>query len=152
MKRWSGHILTLTPKESPLKVPIFPEFRPLRLEDREFLHNFLWAYQPETSELTFTNLCIWQTHYGFSWSLDRDWLLISSQSPQRGGWALPPLGPPPRMEVCRRLLTWLEEEKGVAAPLIQRADMRLAAELAASREFQTESQRDHFDYVYRTAA
>jgi hypothetical protein len=143
--------LTITPKESPLPVPIFPEFRPLRLEDREFLHNFLWAYQPETSELTFTNLCIWQAHYGFAWSLDRNWLLISSQSPERGGWALPPLGPPPRTEVCRRLLSWLGEEKGVAAPRIHRADMRLAAELAASQEFQAEPQRDHFDYVYSTA-
>ena len=136
-------------KDSPLEVPVFPEFRPLRLEDREVIHDFLWAYQPETSELTFTNLFIWQAHYSFAWSLDRDWLLIISQNPERGGWALPPLGPPSRGESCRRVLTWLQEEKEVAAPSIQRADRRLVEELVASREFVIEPQRDHFDYLYR---
>lgn len=139
------------PKDSPPQVPKFPEFRPLRLEDREVVHDFLWAYQPETSELTFTNLFIWQAHYGFAWSLDRDWLLVVSLTPEGGGWALPPLGPPGRAEICRRLLTWLAEEKDAPAPLIHRADRRLVEELPPSREFAAEPQRDHFDYVYRTA-
>ena len=141
----------MTYKDSPLKVPIFPEFRPLELADREFIHDFLWHYQPETSELTFTNLFIWRGHYGFAWSLDRDWLLIISQAPERGGWALPPLGPPGRGEICRRVLTWLKEEKGASAPHIQRADWRLVEELAASPGFTVEPQRDHFDYVYRSS-
>ena len=140
----------MTYKDSPLKVPIFPEFRPLELADREFIHDFFWHYQPETSELTFTNLFIWRAHYGFAWSLDRDWLLIISKNPKPGGWALPPVGPPGRTEVSRRLLTWLKEEKGSAYPSIQRADRRLAEELASSQEFTAEPQRDHFDYVYLT--
>jgi hypothetical protein len=137
------------PKDSPPQVPKFPEFRALRLEDREVVHDIIWAYQPETSELTFTNLFIWQAHYGFAWSLDRDWLLLVSDAPERGGWALPPVGPPGRRETCRRLLTWLAEEKGAASPQIRRADRRLVDELAPSREFVSEPQRDHFDYLYR---
>ncbi len=39
--------------------PLFPEFKPLGLEDREIIQRLLWDYQPETSELTFTNLFIW---------------------------------------------------------------------------------------------
>src|SRR4030042_6532179 len=106
-------------------MPLFPEFKPLGLEDRQFFHDLLWDYQPETSELTFTNLSIWQAHYGYQWSRDRDWLLVTSASPERGGWALPPLGPPPRAEICHTLLTWLAAARGGAAPRIEPADRRL---------------------------
>jgi hypothetical protein len=131
-------------------MPLFPEFKPLDLEDRQFFHDLLWGYQPETSELTFTNLFIWQAHYGYQWSRDRDWLLVISASPEGGGWALPPLGPPPRAEVCRRLLTWLASARGVAAPRIERADRRLVEELAGSPKFAVEPVREHFDYLYRS--
>ncbi len=36
--------------------PTFPEFKSLTIEDRDEIHRRLWAYQPETSELTFVNL------------------------------------------------------------------------------------------------
>jgi hypothetical protein len=36
----------------------FPDFRPLALEDRALIQRHLWNYQPDTSELTFTNLFI----------------------------------------------------------------------------------------------
>jgi hypothetical protein len=110
----------------------------------------LWAYQPETSELTFTNLFIWQGACGYQWCLDRDWLLVAGNSPERGAFALPPVGPAPRREVCARLLAWLAEEKQAASPAIERADRRLAEELAASPAFTAEPVREHFDYLYRT--
>ena len=137
-------------KAIPPKMPVFPEFRPLTLEDREVFQDLLWNYQPDTSELTFTNLFIWQAHYGYEWSLDRDWLLIASLSPERGGWALPPLGPSPRAEICGKLLAWLAQDKEAAAPRLERADRRLADELAPSPQFAVEPMRDHFDYVYRS--
>jgi hypothetical protein len=129
---------------------IFPRFKPLGLEDWDPIRQRLWDYQPETSELTFTNLFMWQSHYGYQWSLDGDWLLVVSTAPDRP-FALPPLGPPPRGEICRRVLGWLKDTAGVAEPAIERVDPRLAAELAGLPEFVVEPLRDHFDYVYRTA-
>jgi hypothetical protein len=130
--------------------PVFPRFKPLGLEDRDLLRRRLRDYQPETSELTFTNLCMWQSHYGYQWSLDGDWLLVVSTAPDRP-YALPPLGPPPRVEVCRRVLGWLKDAAGVNEPALERADPRLAAELAGHPDFAVEPRRDHFDYLYRTA-
>jgi hypothetical protein len=130
--------------------PVFPRFKPLGLEDRDLIRRRLWDYQPETSELTFTNLFMWQSHYGYQWSLDGDWLLVVSTAPDRA-WALPPLGPPPRAEVCRRVLGWLKDVAGVAEPALERVDPRLAAELADHPDFGVDPLRDHFDYVYRTA-
>ena len=129
--------------------PIFPEFKPLGLEDRDLLQRLLWDYQPETSELTFTNLFIWRGFYHFSWCLERDWLLIVSDAPG-GSWALPPIGPPPRAAVCRKLLEWPGID-WTTVPSIARADDRLVTELAQAAGFLIEPGRDHFDYVYRSA-
>ena len=79
--------------------PVFPRFKPLTLADREIFRKILWDYQAETSELNFTNLFIWQSHYGYQWSLDRDRLLVVSASGRGEAWALPPVGPPPRVDL-----------------------------------------------------
>ncbi|MHB8069153.1 MAG: DUF2156 domain-containing protein [Desulfobaccales bacterium] len=135
----------------PSQQPVFPEFKPLGLEDQEILHRLLWEYQPETSELTFTNLLIWKDYYKLSWSLERHWLLIIGDSAAGRAWAFPPIGPPSRAEICRKLLLWLQEEKGVRFPRIERADNRLVQELAGAPGLMVEPLRDHFDYLYRTA-
>jgi hypothetical protein len=139
------------PSNSPKAPPLFPQFKPLALEDRDLLRHHLWDYRPETSELTFTNLFMWQSHYGYQWCRERDWLLVVSTKVSGAAWALPPLGPPPRADICRQVLAWLRETQGVADPAIERADPRLAAELAGMAEFVVEPVRDHFDYLYRTA-
>jgi len=130
--------------------PVFPRFKPLALADREIIRTILWDFQPETSELTFTNLFMWQSHYGYHWSLDQGRLLVVSTAAGHPAWALPPVGPPPRADLCRQVLQWLRDENGVADPVIERADPRLAAELDGHPDFLVEATRDHFDYVYRT--
>lgn len=127
--------------------PIFPEFKPLTLEDREVLHPRMWAYQPEVSELTFINLYIWREHYKYVWSIHEDWLVVVANWDD-GPFALQPIGPASRVDVTRDVLTWLRDTRGVAVPTIQRADQRLVDELADSAEFVAESRREHFDYVY----
>lgn len=131
--------------------PVFPEFRPITLEDRDIIHPRLWEYQPETSELNFTNLFIWRAHYGFLWSAYRDWLLVIGSNSGNGVQALPPIGPASRAEVTAMLLQWLKEERNIPEPHIDRVDRRLAAELDGKPAFVCEPVRDHFDYVYRTA-
>jgi hypothetical protein len=136
-------------KNQSTRTPIFPEFKPLGLEDKEIFQRLLWDYQPETSELTFTNLLIWKDFYKFAWSLERPWLLIISDAAD-GGWALPPIGPPSRAAMLKRLFEWFQEKKGIKAPRVERADSRLAAELADQPGFILEPLRDHDDYVYRS--
>jgi uncharacterized protein len=128
----------------------FPPFKPLELEDRDTIHPILWAYQPETSELTFTNLFIWRSHYGFSWSLAGEWLILTASPPGEEAFAFPPIGPSPRSDKVFEALRWLKEEKGVEKPRIERADSRLVSELSGDTRFKVEPLRDHFDYVYKT--
>lgn len=131
--------------------PEFPRFKALVLEDRALLQDLIWRYQPETSELTFTNLFIWRQRYGFRWSTFKDWLLIVSMPAGVEPVGFPPLGPGSRAEAVRALFRWLAEEHRAAAPRIERADPRLVAELSASGEFVIEPDRSQFDYVYRSA-
>jgi hypothetical protein len=131
-------------------IPQFPAFKPLELEDRDVIHPLLCAYQPETSELTFTNLFIWRAHYNFSWCLANDWLVIVASPSSDNVFAFPPIGPAPRGDRVLEVLRWLQESKGIEKPSIERADGRLVSELAGDGRFAVEPLRDHFDYVYKT--
>ncbi len=131
-------------------VPVFPQFKQLEIEDRESISEILCAYQPETSELTFTNLFIWRKHYGTQWSLWHDRLLLLCTNGDGSLCGLPPVGPPSRAEAVRLLLAFLREEKKQALPCIVRADRRLVQELGPSADFIIQPQREHFDYVYNT--
>lgn len=133
-----------------LVYPQFPDFQPIALEDRDEIRDRLRTYQPENSELTFTNLFIWRAHYGFLWSVLDDCLTILSTAGCSELCVLPPVGPAPRAEVTRTIIEWLKKEKGVAIPCIDRADRKLVAELADDPRFEIESLRDQFDYVYRS--
>jgi hypothetical protein len=130
--------------------PLFPSFKPLEIGDREFIHPRLWAYQPTTSELTFTNLFIWRGHYRLSWCLAEDCLVFLSDS-SSGPWFFPPISPSPRVDLCRRLLAWLKETRGSSDPHFARADRRLREELFPDGSFVDTADRDHFDYVYQTS-
>jgi uncharacterized protein len=132
-------------------IPQFPEFKPVEIGDRDFMRTRLWEYQPETSELNFTNLFIWRNHYGLRWStLDR-WILVIGENTAHGIAALPPIGPGSRLEVTRALLKWMADGgRRVKEPRIDRADQKLVSELADAEGFDIQPVRDHFDYVYQT--
>ncbi len=132
-----------------MPLPQFPFFKPLDLEDRRFIHGLLWNYQSEMSEITFTNLFIWRAHYGFQWSVYKDWFFLICTETEGGLYAFPPIGPPSRKEAAVTLLEWLCDENKIENPRIDRADKRLCSELSDTRNHANEPLRDHFDYVYR---
>jgi hypothetical protein len=129
----------------------FPDFRPLALEDRDRIQKHLWGYQPDTSELTFTNLFIWRALYRWQWSAAGEWLLLLQDKDGEEPWFLPPVGPPSRVAVTRTALRWLRAERGVRRPRIERADSRLVSELGSLSEFEVTPEREHFDYIYRSS-
>jgi hypothetical protein len=131
-------------------IPEFPQFKAVQLQDRDFIREVLSKYGPQTSEWSFTNLFIWQSHYGFQWTMHRDWLIVVGREQKNDTYALQPMGPPSRMEVTRMLLKWLWEEKGELSARIERADQRLVSEIEGAKDFLVAPARDQFDYVYRS--
>jgi len=129
----------------------FPDFRPLELEDRELIREFLWRYEPETSELTFTNLFIWRFLYRWRWSTAGEWLLLLQEKEGQEPSLLPPVGPSPRLEVALMALGFLRKERGVLRPRIERADSRFVSEVSTAPELTVIPEREHFDYLYLTS-
>jgi hypothetical protein len=129
--------------------PQFPNFKPLELEDRGFIHDILWSHKPDVSEMTFTNLFIWRAHYGFQWSVYKDWLLLFCAEAAGGPYAFQPMGPSSRKEAATVVLEWLRDTMKIEHPRIERADERLVLALNGMQHFTVEPLRDHFDYVYR---
>ena len=129
-------------------IAAFPEFKTLELLDKEIFREFFKEYKPKISELTFTNLFVWRTHYKFQWSIYNDWLVIVSLEGEFGTYAMEPVGPSPRDEVTRVVLEWMREEKKEKNPRIERADERTVSEIEGVQGIIIEPTRDHFYYVY----
>jgi len=129
-------------------IPEFPNFKNVELQDREFLHNSLWRYKPQVSEYTFTNLFIWRSHYGFEWSVYKDWLLVTCRESDGDVCGVGPVGPPPRKDVTLMFLDWIRERNARKGARIERADTTLVSELEGAGGVACEPARDHFDYVY----
>jgi len=128
----------------------FPDFKQLELSDRDVLHPRIWAFQPQTSELTFGNLYIWRSYYNFEWSVLDGCLVFLGQGREGGTFLLPPIGPGNRADTTYRLLAWLRDERGVDVPKISRASRRLVDDIGDDVRFAITDTRDHFDYVYLT--
>ncbi|HEX3020029.1 MAG TPA: phosphatidylglycerol lysyltransferase domain-containing protein [Chitinispirillaceae bacterium] len=130
-------------------MPLFPHFKPLELTDREVINSALWLYQPETSDLTFTNLFMWRRKYHYQWCMHEKWLFLIAKGDNENIYALEPVGPPSRFEVTLILLKWLDKQSS-SLPVILRADKRMLNEVNTKDIFETEPIRDHFDYLYST--
>ena len=129
--------------------PRFPDFRPVMLADRDFIAERLWAYQPLVSEMTFTNLYIWQESYQTQWAVLDDRLLFLVQDEGAHFYFLPPMGPGPRLELMREAFRWLADTHAPERLRIERADARVVEELRGAADFVIEPTREHFDYLYR---
>ena len=98
-----------------------PEFRRFALDGRDAIHPLLYRYQPQTSELTFTNLYIWRDHHASRWALLDEWPVVIGEDESGGTFALPPVGPRSRDAVVHRVLSWLSSA-AEGEPRIERAD------------------------------
>jgi uncharacterized protein len=130
----------------------FPDFKQLTLNDRDVMHPHIWAFQPQTSELTFGNLFIWRSYYNFEWSVLDECLVLLAHDREGATFALPPVGSGDRTDVTYRLLVWMRDELGVETPRISRASQRLVDDIGDDVRFTVTEARDHADYVYLTEA
>lgn len=131
-------------------IPQFPNFKKLTLQDRPLLHDFIWQYQSQIAEMTFTNLYIWRNFYETGWTFYKDWLFILFNPMGWGCYFLQPVGPSSRKEVVGVMLDYLIGEHDQPDPRIDRVDERLINEIQGS-DWAVESLRDQYDYVYNTS-
>ncbi len=124
-------------------LPAYPDLEPVRLEHRREAEELLASAQPETSELTFTNIFIWRQHYRFRVARLLGCLVVLGQPPGGEPFFLPPAGPE-AAEVCRRLLAGPAPASRLSRlpeSYLNRCDLRAAGFAVSEEEGQA-------DYVY----
>lgn len=123
--------------------PEFPEFKDIAIEDRAYLSDKIWAYQPENSELTFTNLFIWKDHFKLKWST-LDEIPIFMATTKDKPYFFEPLGL--CLENVKKIAFWLKTNYG-SDVVFSRASRQFTSHLDDT--FVINPQREHFDYVYK---
>ncbi len=87
-----------------MRAPEFPIFRNLSLEDKTLFDSLLKETQPEISELTFTNLFVWNSSEPVQISqLDNTMLVQRKRLRDGQAFLLPPLGTEPLPDVLSQL-------------------------------------------------
>lgn len=127
-------------------LPGFPGFRGLVLEDKAFLDSLFRVMQPRVSELTFTNLFVWNDSEPVHLSRLDDVLLVQRKRLRDGKtFLLPPVGPLSLSAVLKML-----RETGVdAGQLLPFYGITAEESAQLSREsVRVEVDRDDWDYVY----
>jgi hypothetical protein len=128
-------------EESLISLPVFPDFRPIELADREFVEDLLRREQPESSELNFANTYLWRRKYGFEIAGVRDGVAIRALDRSGGRFFLQPIGVSDAPDAAKEMLS------ADGADRLCRVQESKARELE-EHGFHIESDRDNSDYVY----
>lgn len=119
-------------------IPDFPELKPVELEDKEEVQNYLELFPPDICELTFANIYIW-----------RDWekphltkingnLCVRCSPPDEPAYFLEPVGENKLDETVNLCLS--------LAPRLSRLSEKFLGKLQG--QYALKEDRDNFDYVY----
>ncbi len=109
------------------------EFKKIELQDKEIIDEFLLKFQPEASELTFTNLFAWSGSKKTEFCIVDSYMLIRNKD-----FYYTPLGPDaPRM--IAKLL------KKYPSMVFDRVEESVASEVVG---YEAVGMREHSDYVY----
>ena len=126
------------------KLPEFPEFKPIRLEDKELINHYTAKYKPVSCEYSFANLFCWGELYDFSWSIYNGRLVIYSGVDKQ---ILMPLGREIPITDLRKLHDGMTQiNSGIS--ISQVPDDYLIKYPEISRYYSISKNRAQADYIY----
>jgi len=123
-------------------------FKPLEIRDKEIFNRYLIEDPPEISELTFTNLFMWQSLYHPVWAELDNILLIILNPEGATSFGLQPVGSGNKAEALSVLLDYLDEQ--TSDPKICRAGERFVSKVVDKNLFSCIPDRANSDYIYST--
>ena len=135
------------------EIPTFPEFRPLRLEDRGIIRPLFWRLQPEIDDLCFTNLFIWRDLYDIQISCHNGnicFFCALSTNPEKE-YFFPPLNSAANDNILDTLDACLNfmEDRGIK-PIIRRASEKFVTTyLNNQTRFLAKQDEKISDYIYK---
>lgn len=129
-------------------IPLFPDFKPITLEDKEMIDAYLRLHPPLCSEYTFTNLFAWAPSYGLQISKFGDGFLILRKTDKELSF-LQPLVHKQARDAVLACLDFLKTR--VKRPIIERiGEDFMEYALFGKTGLDIHEDRDNFDYLYDT--
>ena len=126
-------------------VPLFPDFRPILLEDKKLLAEYLKASEPQISEYTFANLYVWRKSDHAALSKRDNMLLVKVlRYPDSREVLLAPLG---SNDIAQTFRDLTHDSGGKKLPPVYGLS-KAQAEVLAKAGFSVKLDRDNSDYVY----
>jgi hypothetical protein len=124
-----------------MKAPVFPEFKPVGLEDRPVIGELIRAHPSDACEVNFTNIFIWRHFEHSRYTLIRGNLCVLCEPPNEPPYFLQPVGAVDLEATVRDCLD--------VAPCLSRVPEDFVLKHCGG--LRSEADPDNFDYVYRTA-
>ncbi|MBN2420399.1 MAG: DUF2156 domain-containing protein [Deltaproteobacteria bacterium] len=124
------------------------DFKPVQLQHKKIFDKYLKEDPPDISELTFTNLFMWQALYHPVWTELDNVLLIILNPEGKTPFGLQPVGQGNRAAAMKSLIDYLSEK--TPEPKICRASESFVTEVVDTNVFSCLPDRDNSDYVYST--
>ena len=122
------------------------DFKPIEIQDKPLLDEFLRKDPPQISELTFTNLFIWRHHYQPAWLEWEGCILIIFHLQKGSIYGLSPFGPGDKKSALDVLCK--EIAKQTADVRICRAGEEFVTNHVDPGKYAVVSDRENSDYVY----
>ena len=128
-------------------VPELPEFRSLVKEDKPLLDSYFHETQPQISELTFTNLFVWNEAEPVQLSrFEESVLLQRKRIRDDTSYVLPPVG----RQIITELVRSLTQNPNFHVPALYGITGE-QSELLKKEGWTVQPERDDWDYVYRVS-
>ncbi|NLA74331.1 MAG: DUF2156 domain-containing protein [Deltaproteobacteria bacterium] len=124
------------------------DFKPVETGDQDIFKRYLMEDPPEISELTFTNLFMWQRLYHPVWAEQDNTLMIIMNPDDSSSYGLQPVGRGDKKKAIERMLDYLAEK--TEAPMIKRAGESFVNSTVDRDKYTCTLDRDNSDYVYKT--
>jgi hypothetical protein len=122
------------------------DFKPVELRDKDIIDYFLREDPPQISELTFTNLFIWEHRYHPRWVQKDNCLLIILNPEDSSPFGLPPVGQGDKIKALENLCH--ELEKISPEVKICRLSEEFLKKYVDHDRYSQMLDRDNCDYVY----
>jgi len=130
-------------------LPEFPEFRPVILDDKQFLEDTFRKVQPEASELNFTNIFMFSHIHRYRLSGLNGNLVIRARSYTEEPYFLPPVGDSKIPETLDAMMAYMSG-KGERPCIALAWKWFVVSYIEGNGRYVYEPDRDGSDYLYRT--
>jgi len=133
--------------------PVYPNFKPVQLEDAEFLHKWFKKYPLPINEYTFSTLYCWKVYGSYEWSIWEDFLFVLYTNPKDSThcsfWS--PCGEGDWLKALNIELQYLENCKSSTVPVVRLITEPYISYLNSSdSQYTVEVDDDNSDYIYNT--